>query len=197
MSNEVAAALSGLRGSRREVGADELTQGLLLVRASAIKLVRFQLAMERHDRRTALEAVDDLVVLDRKIGDFLSEVPGSSESLFALERELEEERRALVREKFTLAAGTARRLAGPGGAASNGNGDLPLDTRAGDELVLNGPLELGPLEDPFIDVRRPGGSRFSSRLLAAGLMFVLLALAFGTWLFLSGSGAAFLQGVIS
>jgi hypothetical protein len=183
MGNEAATAFSGDQGGRREVGADELAQGLLLVRASAIKLVRFQLAMERRDRRVALEAVDDLVVLDRKIANFLSDIPGSAESLSALERDLEEQRRALAREKFTLAAGTARRIVG-----ENRAGDGDAEISPDDELVLASPFEPG--------VAAADRAGLSSRLLAAGLMLVLLALAVGAFLFQSGTGAALLHGAL-
>jgi hypothetical protein len=81
------------------VGSDELAEGLMLVRESTLKLIRFQLAMERHDRRVALEAVDDLVALDRKLQDYLGDVPAP---------ELEVQRAALNREKLTLAAEVIR-----------------------------------------------------------------------------------------
>jgi hypothetical protein len=81
------------------VGSEELAEGLMLVRESALKIIRFQLAMERRDRRVALEAVDDLVELDRRLQDYLSDVPAP---------ELEVERAALNREKLTLAAEVIR-----------------------------------------------------------------------------------------
>ena len=81
------------------VGSDELAEGLMLVRESTLKVIRFQLAMERRDRRVALEAVDDLVALDRKLQDYLADVPAP---------ELEVERAALNREKLTLAAEVIR-----------------------------------------------------------------------------------------
>src|SRR4051812_8943681 len=83
------------------VGSDELAEGLMLVRASTLKMIRFQLAMERRDRRGALEAVDDLVALDRQLEHYLADAPIPAESL---RRELEVERAALNREKLTLAA---------------------------------------------------------------------------------------------
>ena len=46
-----------------DLGSDALAEGLMLVRASTLKMIRLQLAMERHDRRAAIEAVDDLVAL--------------------------------------------------------------------------------------------------------------------------------------
>jgi hypothetical protein len=81
------------------VGSDELAEGLMLVRESTLKIIRFQLAMERKDRRVALEAVDDLVALDRRLRDYLGDVPAP---------ELEVERAALNREKLALAAEVIR-----------------------------------------------------------------------------------------
>jgi hypothetical protein len=87
------------------VGSDELAEGLMLVRASALKMIRFQLAMERQDRRVALETVDDLVALDRRLEEYLADVPAPP---IDLRRELEVERAALNREKLTLAAEVIR-----------------------------------------------------------------------------------------
>ncbi len=81
------------------VGSDALAEGLMLVRASTLKMIRLQLAMERTDRRVALEAVDDLVALDRRLQDYLADVTAP---------ELEVERAALNREKLTLAAEVIR-----------------------------------------------------------------------------------------
>jgi len=81
------------------VGSDELAEGLMLVRASTLKMIRLQLAMERRDRRVALEAVDELVALDRRLEHYLADVPAP---------ELQVERAALNREKLTLAAEVIR-----------------------------------------------------------------------------------------
>jgi hypothetical protein len=81
------------------VGSDDLAEGLMLVRASTLKIIRLQLAMERRDRRVALEAVDELVALDRRLERYLADVPAP---------ELEVERSALNREKLTLAAEVIR-----------------------------------------------------------------------------------------
>ena len=76
----------------------------MLVRASTLKMIRLQLAMERRDRRVALEEVDDLLALDRRLQDYLGDVERSP-----FFRELEVERAALNREKLTLAAEVIRR----------------------------------------------------------------------------------------
>jgi hypothetical protein len=90
------------------VGSDELAEGLMLVRASTLKVVRLQLAMERQDRRVALEAVDDLVALDRLLQDYLADVPAASEQSL-LREALDDERALLNREKLALASGVVRR----------------------------------------------------------------------------------------
>jgi hypothetical protein len=83
-----------------QVGSDELAEGLMLVRATSLKMIRLQLAMERRDRRVALEAVDDLVALDRRLQDYLADVPAQ----LMFRHQLDAERAALNREKLTLAA---------------------------------------------------------------------------------------------
>jgi len=93
------------RETEAQVGSEELVEGLMLMRASTLKMIRLQLAMERNDRRVALAAVDDLVALDRRLEDYLADVP-TAQLMFR--RELEVERAALNREKLTLAAEVIR-----------------------------------------------------------------------------------------
>lgn len=86
-------------------GYEELGQGLMLLRASTMKMVRLQLAMERRDRRTAMETLDELVMLDGRIRDLLTAMPQDLADP-PMQRELDEERSVLVRERLLLAAGT-------------------------------------------------------------------------------------------
>ena len=101
-----------MRQSAPLVGSDELAEGLMLVRASTLKMIRLQLAMERQDRRVALEAVDDLVALDRRLQDYLADVPADGEQLL-FRNALDAERATLNREKLSLAGGVIRRPAEP------------------------------------------------------------------------------------
>jgi hypothetical protein len=110
------------RASAAPVGSHELAEGLLLVRASTLKMIRWQLAMERRDRHVALAALDDLVVLDRQLRDYLESVPASSDQLM-FRRELDAERAALNQEKLTLAAEVLRRPADPVEQAQSAAGD--------------------------------------------------------------------------
>jgi hypothetical protein len=100
------------REMARAVGGEELAEGLMLLRVSTLKMIRLQLAMERHDRRVALEEVDDLLAIDRRLQDYLDEVPALLEQ-DPLMRELEMERAALNREKLMLAAEVIRREPSP------------------------------------------------------------------------------------
>jgi hypothetical protein len=90
------------------IGSEELAEGLMLVRASTLKIVRLQLAMERQDRRLALETVDDLVALDRRLQDYLADVPAGAEQML-FRGALDDERAMLNREKLALASGVVRR----------------------------------------------------------------------------------------
>ncbi len=84
--------------------SDELAEGLMLLRASSLKTIRLQLAIERHDRRVALEAMDDLVALDDELQKVLAGIPAPDD--FAdLQAALSIERSRLDHEKLGLAAG--------------------------------------------------------------------------------------------
>lgn len=81
----------------------DLVDGLQLVRASTLKLARLQLALERHDRRVALEAVDDLVRFDQSLEQHLSGLRDPHQHS-VMDLAVAVERAALNREKLTLAA---------------------------------------------------------------------------------------------
>ena len=92
------------RESESAFGNGEIAEGLMLWRASTLRMIRLQLAMEQGDRRATFETVDELVALDRQLQDYLA--PHVPTDLMA---ELEAERAALNREKLALAAGVIRR----------------------------------------------------------------------------------------
>jgi hypothetical protein len=84
------------------VDSGELAEGLMLVRASTLKMIRLQLAVERHDRLATLAAVDDLVALDSQLQDYLDAIPTTRNQ--GLRRALDADRFALNQEKLALAA---------------------------------------------------------------------------------------------
>ena len=136
------------------MGSNELAEGFLLLRASTLKIIRLQLAIERHDRCLALEAMDDLVALDRRLQDYLDAVPATAEGLM-FRRELDSERAALNEEKLTLAAEVRLRPA-------NGAGQpIPkrVDPKAEPEPVGAEDDWLGPRDLPF-EPEEPGRSHW-------------------------------------
>lgn len=98
-------------------GGNDFSEGLMLLRASTLKIIRLQLAIERHDRQVALAAVDDLVAIDSQLQDYLEGVPATGEQLL-FQRQLDRERAALNEEKLTLAAEILRRPANAAGMVS-------------------------------------------------------------------------------
>lgn len=83
--------------------SEELAEGLMLLRASTLKVIRLQLAIERHDRGVALQAMDDLVALDDELQKCLAGMPAPVD-LAGLQDALVSERSSLDREKLGLAA---------------------------------------------------------------------------------------------
>lgn len=90
--------------SARDTGAEALAQGLLLARASTINLARLQLAMERCDRRAAIETLDELLTIERRMGALAGDL--APDDLRDEAGELDEQHRALAVERLVLAAGT-------------------------------------------------------------------------------------------
>jgi hypothetical protein len=171
------------RGIDRPVGlfATELAEGLMLVRASNVKMLRLQLAMERRDQGVALQTLDDLVELDAKIAAFLEQMP-SCEALQPLARDANEQRSKLVQEKFGLAAGLLRRSADRAPAAW-------VASDAGDAEVAAATVEAS-FDRPILSIEdgadRTSELRQGSKIVipAVAIMLALLAVASVALLFL-------------
>ena len=169
MTNEAVAAMPPATGAgnRNRIGSTALARGLLLMRASAINVVRLQLAMERRDRKAALSTVDELMRLDRRIDEFLDELP-EPEKEFEAEREaLDAQGRVLAREKLVLAA----EMRGPRLASVTDAWADPADRGEGAESVLE-----------LTVVARPG--RISRGTLIQVALTVLLGVLAGLAAFL-------------
>lgn len=160
------------------IGCEELAEGLMLVRASTLKIVRLQLAMERQDRRVALEAVDDLVALDRLLQDYLADVPTAAAQLL-LRDALNDERAMLNREKLVLASGVVRREP-PAPLV-----DVPVAVEP--ELISWEDFDFTPVEE-----RRPHRA-----ILWFALVLAILAAAAGAaWMVMGPNALASLAGQI-
>ena len=106
-ASDAAAAIRSEPGGEGQAAleVDALARGLLLLRASTTSIVRLQLAMERCDRQVAIESLDDLMLLDRRIGDLVGAL--ATGGLSADVEALDHRQRALAVERLVLAAGTS------------------------------------------------------------------------------------------
>ena len=181
-SEAVTAFPTARTGERPAIGSEQLAKGLLLVRASTLNVIRLQLAMERRDRPVALQTVDELMLLDRQIGEFMADLALAGDGAagpFALE----DQRRRLMIEKFALTAG----VSGPGlneepvrsVAAARASGPAAHS----EEIAADAPqVEPAPEDEP---------RRMSARLVVA-LAFLALFAAAAAFLFLTETGRALL-----
>ena len=89
----------------RPASEGDLARGMLLLRASNMNVMRLQLAMERSDRRLAMEALDGLVALDGELKGFIEDMPPADEALTEMARRLDAQKAVLASEKLVFAAG--------------------------------------------------------------------------------------------
>lgn len=162
----------------------ELDQALLFVRVSTMKMLRLQLALERRDRAVALKTVDDLVELDEWMARCAGQLP-IGDVFEALVSEADDQREALLHEKFGLAAGLVKR--GPE-AWSEAESPAPRTIREIEKLTE----EADPEEwrDCSVEVgwgevqERSGAARRWLRIVAIAV--VLLVAVIGAALLLGG-----------
>ena len=146
----------------RGVAPEELREALGLVQESVIKLLRFQLAMERRDRRVAMAVMDDVVLLERRLNSIVTRLPESPDAAAHPPHRagLDAARSLLAREKFTLAAGA------PGAAPGREEGPLVPPAEAEAE-----PLFLSPRD--YLSAQRESEAAPAPKTwirLAAGLL---------------------------
>lgn len=165
-----------------EPGSD-LDQALLFVRVSTMKMLRLQLALERRDRAVALQTVDDLVELDEWIARCAGQLP-IDDVFEALADEADEQREALLHEKFGLAAGLVKR--GPDAWPDQ---EIPVRPAAKESAVAVEEAEPAPWRDMSVEVdwgevqEKPGSRRW---LWMAALAALLLGAIAGAVLWLGG-----------
>jgi len=173
----------------RPIGGDELARGLTLVRASALKMARLHVAMERRDRRLVLETMDDLVSLDDEIRDLVDQIPRSDSEIDLLQSELEAQRAALAREKLALVGGVSRRefrrlRAEPGvESPASTQAQLPSDPHI--SIESSGPRSGHPRSNSWM-LESPQESRRDWRTHLVAMMIVLFLIAAiggAAWLF--------------
>lgn len=144
----------------------DMALGLQLCRASALSLLRLQLAFERGDRTAAIEAIDRLHAVDARIERLVEELPSAEDpKLKAIARQILEEKMALAFEKLALASG----VSGPDLASA------PAFLRRGPDEPLSAVAEPDIDDAPLEDSERFGAIRTYAPRAA-----LLVALAAGT-----------------
>jgi hypothetical protein len=170
-------------GGRTAIETEALAQGLLLVRASALGVVRLQLAMERRDRPAALQTVDELMLLDRRISDFVGDLGISSVEMAAGSHALENQRRVLMTEKFALAAGACGPRMKEGPVRWIDKAPSPLEAAGRAERD-----EAGSGQGAPDDQAERGEARGMSTRFAVALALLAVFAAAAAFLFLSETG---------
>lgn len=165
----VASAVGGWTGS---TGLDEthaLQTGLELARASQLTMLRLQLALHRSNRRTAMQALDQLLDIDAEMADFtaaLSGGPAYRTSGAALSGFIGRQKAAIAAEKHALTGSEWPDASGPFALAG------PVDgVNAGDRATQMQPLGGERERDD-----RSGNNRWKH---IVGLTLVLIAIAIG------------------
>src|SRR3546814_5591924 len=85
---------NGLDWAARPASESDLARGMLLLRASNMNVMRLQLAMERSDRRLAMEELDCLVALDGEIKGFIEDMPPADAALHEMTRRIDAQKRS-------------------------------------------------------------------------------------------------------
>jgi hypothetical protein len=155
--------------SDQPASVTDLARGLMLLRASNMNVIRLQLAMERSDRRTAMEALDGLVALDREIGGFIGEPPDPE--LSAMARRLDGQKTVIASEKLIFAAGKRGPTIAPGSKVA---------APATPAEIEPGPEEIAAYADPnagFYADEEAAPRRLWRALGVALLLIVVIGLA--------------------
>ena len=142
--NEPGAAASTISGSVDPDVVDEmqtLRAGLELARASHLTMLRLQLALHKSNRRTAMQALDNLLEIDAEIEGLaatLGDAPTQLANEAALFGFIGFQKEAIAAEKHVLAHGDLRPAAEPvvipsGDDEQPGDADVPAQSMMPDE----------------------------------------------------------------
>ena len=169
----------------RPASEGDLTRGMLLLRASNMNMMRLQLAMERSDRRLAMEALDGLVALDGEIRGLIEDMPPAHETLIEMSRRLDAQKTVLASEKLVFAAGRA------GPSLARPREIAPPPPVAEPELAKS--LNVAPAEPdadaewvPAYVLAEEGKTRRGRRFAILAAVVLILILAGGGALYVTG-----------
>jgi hypothetical protein len=150
--------------------------------------------MERRDRRLALKTVDDLMVLDGKIRDFLDDMPGVASSIGPMQQDIEEQRSSLAREKLTLGAGISTSVVAGGvrdwlEPASSANEFASTEfSEAQQTEVASGNL--------LSEASEATSDRSISPVFRVGILLLVIAMACAGFVLATGMGEDWITGIV-
>ena len=162
-------------------GMTTLRAGLDLSRASQLTMLRLQLALHTSNRRTAMQALDDLLDIDAAMEGLaagLTTAPSADAA--ALSGFIGLQKAALAMEKHALAGGDWRHDARSVAQVDAGADLLPQPTPA-DEAAPPADVDTPSVEDEAEGERRPGG-RHWLRALVAAIVLMLIGAVVIAWL---------------
>jgi len=178
----------GPAGPKPIAGPPSLLTRLELARASQLTMLRLQLALHKSNRRTAMQALDDLLDIDAELEGLAARLNGGSPAHLADEAALSDfiklQKAAIAVEKHALAGGDLRSDASsiarpPAPAVDAGPTVLPLPVDAAEEADL--PVQPQLADEPVEDEDKPGRRRWIYGVVAA-IVVALAALAVTAYL---------------
>ncbi len=175
-------------------GLQALRAGLDLARASQLTMVRFQLALQKSDRRIAMQALDDLLDLDAEMESLAAtpvSVPSGPIDGAPLSAFIRHQRSAIAVEKHGLTGSDGRSVAKPRTAAvpdDRADRERLADPQpAGDAAEESGPAITDDVAPPLPPAEAvAGGDRAPTRPWLLGLAITigiaLVGLGLVAWL---------------
>lgn len=156
----------------------DIDQALLLVQEGMLKMLRFQLALVRQDRRVAMQTIDGVISLERELAEYVQSSATARPRRAASQAAIAEDRAALVREKFTLAAGHGPE-AGYGAEAVRQREAMNCESLRRQES----PTEVDPDRAADLEIPRPARDTASwvpKLLCGVAVLVLILAVAAST-----------------
>lgn len=162
-------------------GTRALRTGLALARASQLTMLRLQLALHKSNRRTAMQALDNLLDIDAEMEGLaatLTRVPAPLADDAALSDFIGLQKAAIAVEKHALTGGDWRSDPKPMAITAPGNS-------AGDTDLLAPP----PLSGDDVSDDKRAGSRRWIYVLAGAMVVILIGIGLSVYLWPSLPGA--------
>jgi len=169
---------------KRTDGAQALRTGLDLARASQLTMLRLLLALHKSNRRTAMQALDNLLDIDAEMEGLaatLNRAPAHPAGDAALSDFIGLQKAALAVEKHALAGGDLRKdaesMALPAPPLASADVDFPTQPQLADDAV----------EEDAVGDDDPPGRRRWMLILAAAILVALIGLGVTAYLWLGPS----------